>query len=127
VGALLNKKDEMPDPAKTDGAKQKGAAPDAPGGTKQPAQDPATLALEDAIGGSTLASLAAGETAATATDATTGDGIATIPSDQALLNSKLVTDPLFSDVLGFLVLLQLIPDESLLGLVEKRFSNLDKS
>jgi hypothetical protein len=44
-----------------------------------------------------------------------------------LLQSSLITEPLFTDVLGFLVLLQLIPDANLLNVVAKRFDTLDKA
>jgi hypothetical protein len=132
VGALLNKKDEKDGAAgKTDENKTEGDG----GGTATPpsnngasggasATNAEARVLDDAIAGSVLASLASGVEADTATDAAAGGGVTAVDSDQALLNSTLITEPTFADVLGFLVLLQLIPDDNLLDVVEKRFATL---
>ncbi len=128
VGALLNKKDEKEAEKKEEGKKE-GAGTETPpsngasGGTP-PATDAEERVLDDAIDGSVLASLASGADSNTATDATTGIGVTAVDGDAALLNSTLITEPTFADVLGFLVLLQLIPDDNLLDVVEKRFTTL---
>lgn len=83
--------------------------------------------IHGSANGSALALLDSGAGSDTATDATVFEGITMIPGDKALLESKLITEPLFTDVEGFLVLLQLLPDENILDVVKKRFSNLDKT
>ena len=137
IGAVLNKKEEenkkQQEQAKPDAGKGGTTPPKAPAPGSKPA-DPAeqkkkavTSALEDAIGGSLLALLAEGlgDDGDTGTDATVPDGTQTIPADEALLRSKLITEPLFTDIEGFLVLAELIPDADLLDVMERRFATLD--
>ncbi|MBS0251338.1 MAG: hypothetical protein JSR78_09765, partial [Proteobacteria bacterium] len=87
------------------------------------AQLPGSVIERRSSDGDVRVALGSGPSAATVTDAADGQ-LAGSPVDEALLRSKLVTDPLFTDVTGFLKLLELIEDEKLLDLVEKRFRNL---
>jgi hypothetical protein len=72
--------------------------------------------------------LAQGETAtgSTATDATNPD-YPTTPSDLALLDSKLVTEPAFGDVTGFVFLMQAMDTRDLISLLIRRFETLDQT
>jgi hypothetical protein len=58
-----------------------------------------------------------------ATDAST-PGYTSISSDAALLDSNLVTDPTFSDVEGFVFLLQAAKDADLIPLLIRRFDSI---
>lgn len=60
----------------------------------------------------------------TASDANDG-GISSIPSDKALLDSKLVTDPSFTDVTGFVFLLQAVSVTDLIPILIRRFESID--
>lgn len=60
----------------------------------------------------------------TASDAI-GSSFSSTPSDMALLDSKLVTDPAFTDVSGFIFLLQAINATDLIPILIRRFDSLD--
>lgn len=129
VGAVLNRK-EQKEPTDKTKSESKGSSPESGNGDESStdkAKDAEANVLNRAIEGSRLAQLAAAAQDDTATDAITINGIQTVDGDQALLNSTLITDPMFGDVYDFLILLQVIPDDHLLAVMEKRFNNLDKS
>jgi hypothetical protein len=51
----------------------------------------------------------------------------TVSSDKALLQSNLVTDPGFTDVQGFVFLLQAVKETDIIPLIIRRFDSLDQS
>lgn len=106
TGALVNQK--------ADAAKADAAAKDAPASAGASAK--ATL-LDEVLS-------AVGIKTAAKPPATPGSAGAPSATDPALLDSKLVTEPTFSDVLGFAHLLELVDDADLVAVVAKRFSTL---